>query len=228
MNRRANRGSGGVGFLVCSERLENFNVTVLDKSQEGIMWLRITSKHDDFLLCSAVCYLPPQDSCRAIDSDIFFDKLVEQLYMYQNMGKVILMGDYNARCGLNSDYIEGVDTIPPPDILNEKESHRCNSLISFLTDVYFCMLNGRFENREWTQVAPLGKSFVDYMCVPYEQLEYIERFTIMKMSDIIDNIRVHPSSIPNHSFLKCELNIPGAVADYSLRSDDVRNQSHVK
>ena len=199
--------------LVRNELLENFNVTTLDTSHEGIMWLRITSKLGDFSLCCAVCYLPPHDSCRAMDSSIFFDKLMEQLYTFQNMGKIILMGDYNARCGQNSDYIEGVDTVPPRDILDETENHHGDSLISFLTDVNFCMLNGRFRDREWTHVSPVGKSVVDYMCVPYEQLEHIKSFTIMKISNIIDNIRVHPNSIPDHSFLKCELTIPDAVTE---------------
>ena len=228
IHRRANRGSGGVGFLVRNELLENFNVTTLDTSHEGIMWLRITSKLGDFSLCCAVCYLPPHDSCRAMDSSIFFDKLMEQLYTYQNMGKIILMGDYNARCGQNSDYIEGVDTVPPRDILDETENHHGDNLISFLTDVNFCMLNGRFRDREWTHVSPVGKSVVDYMCVPYEQLEHIKSFTIMKMSDIIDNIRVHPNSIPDHSFLKCELTIPDAVTEKSSSISEVGNEVTAK
>ena len=47
------------------------------------------------------------------------------------------------------------------------------------------MLNGRFGDREWTYISPLGKSVVDYICVPYEQMSGISGFDIHKMSDII-------------------------------------------
>ena len=54
------------------------------------------------------------------------------------------------------------------------------------------MLNGRFGDHEWTYISPLGKSVVDYICVPYEQMSGISGFAIHKMSDIIDEIQFHP------------------------------------
>ena len=40
---------------------------------------------------------------------------------YQNMGKILIGGDFNSRCGSTSDYIEGVDEIGDRNHLDEYE-----------------------------------------------------------------------------------------------------------
>jgi hypothetical protein len=47
------------------------------------------------------------------------------------------------------------------------------------------MLNGRIGLNDFTYISPQGKSVVDYMCVPYEQLNEILDFKVLKMTDII-------------------------------------------
>ena len=51
----------------------------------------------------------------------------------------------------------------------------------------------------FTYISPQGKSVVDYMCVPYEQLNEILDFKVLKMTDIINQVNVNPESIPDHS-----------------------------
>lgn len=62
-------------------------------------------------------------------------------------------------------------------------------------------MNGRFNDHEFTYISPLVRSVVDYMCVPYEELDYICDFKIIAMSDVISNINYVPDKIPDHSIL---------------------------
>lgn len=52
---RARTGSGGVGFLVKNELLNCFEVSILDNSSEGILWLQLKHKHKHCYLVSAIC-----------------------------------------------------------------------------------------------------------------------------------------------------------------------------
>lgn len=57
LHRRAPCGSGGVGFLVRENLLEVFNISVLDNSVEGIMWLNLSAKGYDSEYNVCVCVL---------------------------------------------------------------------------------------------------------------------------------------------------------------------------
>jgi hypothetical protein len=46
-----------------------------------------------------------------VDSKIFFQSLLNQIYSYQHKGKIYICGDMNARVGINADYVEGVDLV---------------------------------------------------------------------------------------------------------------------
>ena len=67
-----------------------------------------------------------------------------KFYDYQNDGDVIICGDFNSRCGDESDYIEGVDNIPQREVLDYKLNPYGELPLDFLTDCNLCMLNGRF------------------------------------------------------------------------------------
>ena len=67
---RAKTGSGGVGFFIKVELLNYFDVSVLDDTSEGILWLKLVT------LLHCVCYLPPENSSRRIDVNTYFDSLL--------------------------------------------------------------------------------------------------------------------------------------------------------
>jgi hypothetical protein len=70
------------------------------------------------------------------------------------------------------------------------------------------MLNGRIGLNDFTYISPQGKSVVDYMCVPYEQLNEILDFKVLKMTNIINQVNFNPERIPDHSILLCEIKVP--------------------
>ena len=73
IHKRAKIGSGGVGFLVKKCLYNIFNIDVLDKSYEGILWIKCSSKFCDAVISMCVCYLPPDGSTRNSDAEDFFD-----------------------------------------------------------------------------------------------------------------------------------------------------------
>ena len=73
LHRNAKRGSAGIGILVKNAILQSYNVHILDIEFEGIMWIKFQPKiHDSDTIIVAVCYLPPNESSRAIDAEFYF------------------------------------------------------------------------------------------------------------------------------------------------------------
>ena len=97
LHRNAKRGSVGVGFFVRNDLFLDFNVSVLDDNNEGILWLKLTHKSENFTILPCVCYLPPKNSSRYFDVNNFFDNLLSDIYRYQKrvlyMYVVILIVD---------------------------------------------------------------------------------------------------------------------------------------
>ena len=111
LHKRATRGSEGVGPFVKNYILELFDIQILDEDEEGILWLEFSAKLTKLCFCVAIFYLPPADSRRQVGANVFFQTLLQQVYSYQHKGKKFICGDFNARVGSNSDYIEGVDLV---------------------------------------------------------------------------------------------------------------------
>lgn len=78
---RAKTGSGGVGFLIKNELLDYFDVSVLDDTSEGILWLKLKHKFENVTLLPCVCYLPPENSSRRLDVHTFFDNVLTDIYI---------------------------------------------------------------------------------------------------------------------------------------------------
>ena len=102
---RARTGSGGVGFLIKDTLLDSFNVTVLDRDEEGILWIKLQDKADNTALCMCVCYVPPEHSTRDVNMNDILDTLLVQVQQYQKEGLLIMCGDFNSRLGDRLDYI---------------------------------------------------------------------------------------------------------------------------
>ena len=106
-------------------------------------------------------YLPTQGNIKHICTDRF--KLLEEdICMFQSKGRVLLLGDFNARVGKSND----VD-----DVIGIFGEASCNSngnlLIELLQNCNLMICNGRtmLNDPQWTQVqSRLGhKSIIDYI-----------------------------------------------------------------
>ncbi|CAG2220363.1 unnamed protein product [Mytilus edulis] len=182
------RGSGGVAALVKNDLLKYYNVEILNSEVQDILWIKLSNEND--IICLCVCYLPPENSVYN-DSLVFYTKLLEQVYMYQNIGKLYICGDFNSRCGDAQDFIEGVDNVQIREIVDSVSNRNGDLLIEFLVDCNMCMVNGRIGSQDFTHIKGTGKSVVDYVLTPHEQLAVDTELSL-----------VGYESIPDHSLLE--------------------------
>jgi hypothetical protein len=82
IHKKATRGSAGVGAFVKKELLNTFDVKIIDEDIKGILWLEFAAKFSKYHFYVVVCYLPLADTCRPVDSEIFFQSLLNQIYSY--------------------------------------------------------------------------------------------------------------------------------------------------
>ena len=230
INDRARRGSGGVACLIRDTVLTNVDVTILDDTQEDILWIKIKDKNSQMCLCLCVCYLPPTSSSRKTCSLTFFSRLMESVYKYQNEGITVICGDMNSRIGENSDYIEGVDKVPPRVCIDTTENGYGQDFIDFCIDCNMCVLNGRFgSSDDFTCISTRGRSVVDYIVLPHEHLPLVSDFKVHRVSRIISDCGIPcPDTMPDHSLLDCSINFFASIpiAENVQSSADVRRTKY--
>ena len=204
-NKLAKRGSGGIGVFIHHRLLKSNTVSVLSDKYEGILWVQLKSKRLQDCLLVCVCYLPPKDTSRYVDGGAFFDRLLTDIYLYQNIGQIKVGGDFNARRSDMSDFIEGADNIPPRSSIDQSEKLYGNYLINFLVETNFCMLNGRLGINNYTSISNKGKAVVDYVLIPHSQLSDHNTFKVETVTEIARAHGISPpvkvSQMSDHSML---------------------------
>ena len=210
---RAKKGSGGVGFLVKKDILEQYSVQIEDDSIEGILWLKFVSKFKKTVLHTCVCYLPPHESSRNVDADDFFDNLICQMHEYCQKEMFYICGDFNARYSDFQDFIEGVDTIQSRHVIDFTSNKYGELLCDFMIDTNCCILNGRnMSSNDYTCIKSQGASVVDYCLVPHEDLDKFTQFKVHTVTDLINEINIidtigPDTSKPDHSILTWKIDI---------------------
>ena len=234
LHRRAQSGSGGVGFLIRDNFADLYNISVLDKTVDGMMWLKAVSRILSFTLIICVCYLPPEGSSRNVNAEEFMDVLMGKMYEFKPDSDLLyICGDFNARCGDNLDYIVGVDTIPDRQVMDYVFNQHGQILCDFLHGTDLCMLNGRnCKHNDFTFVSSRGKSVVDYCLLPQDDILSFRNFEVMPARDLYDNSGcagkfTSDRTISDHSLIKWEMcteqleylahSTPDVVADWESR-----------
>lgn len=79
--------------------------------------------------------------------------------------------------------------------------------VKFLIDSNCCILNGRnFEENGCTFVSSRGKSVVDYIVIPYEDLDCYSKFRVTSPIDIVIHSQGNETkTVPDHSILSCTI-----------------------
>ena len=134
-------------------------------------WIQLQKEffnlHNDIFICTV--YYPPSTSAYLSndnDSEIF--QLIEKdIFTYQNLGNIIICGDFNARCGAGNDFVtDYVDDYVPTDACyvvdyckkrqskDSKFDTRGKELLDFCIGNNLSILNGRM----------LGDSYGNFTC----------------------------------------------------------------
>ena len=214
LHHRARCGSGGVGVFIRDQIGEEYRTEILNDSVEGILWIKFTARHTAHVFTIDVCYLPPGNSSRHVDSQCFYEDLLSHVYMYQKLGPFIIMDDFNSRCVDAQDYIEGVDSIGDRDIVDRTVNDHSEQSIQFLISAICCMLNGRKSLvNDYTCISGKGLSVVDYVVVPHEHLDWYSDFTVHRSRALFNDAgcvsNIDPSRvISDHSCLSWLMLLP--------------------
>ncbi|CAG2254736.1 unnamed protein product [Mytilus edulis] len=219
-------GSGGVGFLVSKSILENFTCSVLNDNYEDILWISLKCKNDiNFVIHLCVCYLQPERSSRGNIAQEYYDVLLSQIYLYSGCSNLFVCGDFNGRIGNLQDFDDKIDFIPEKSSIDDVRNAFGNYFLDFIKDAKLCVLNGRSEkdSDNYTYVSKTGKSVVDYIAVPYADLNKYSKFKVQLISDILLLFDITPAAkatIPDHSILSCSLSISDYTSNYSENCND--------
>ena len=72
----------GVCLFMKDDILNFYSVSIVDKSIEDIMWVKLVNKVTLSSTFICVCYLSPEGSSRQVDPHEYFDNLLTQIYIY--------------------------------------------------------------------------------------------------------------------------------------------------
>ena len=129
---------------------------------------------------------------KTLDVTSFYDKLLLDVYSYQDEGLVFICGDFNSRTGDLDDFISGIDDVPTRNVIDFSTNAYGELFIDFLLNTNMCMLNGRnCIKNDYTSVSTKGASVVDYCVIRHEHLEMFSDFSVNLTCDVIskyDNI----------------------------------------
>lgn len=184
-----------------SEIVELYSVHIIEKSFEGIIWLRFTDKLSDFSFLVCGIYLPPERYSRGDTSQQFYDALLTQFYYHWQNELTLICGDFNGRIGRKSDCDDSA--LPKRCPLDTDTNKFGDHLLDFLQDTNLCIVNGRFPlNDNFTFVSTRGRSVVDYILTPSNGFDKIKSSEVTLMSDLINTLGHAPRRALDHSFLK--------------------------
>ena len=165
IHRKAPKASG---VLVKNWLFELFNVSVVEKTFDGILGIKFTGHSTDFEFLVVACHLPPENSSRGRDAQSFYAPLLSQIYMNNENDGIYLIGDFHSGIGTLSETLHDIDNLPKTQPIDKSINQHEYELLDFLNEAKLCVLNGRFPNDNFTSISKKGKTVVDYICVPQD------------------------------------------------------------
>ena len=201
---RKGRYSGGISVYYRTD-LKNY-VTVLEKQQCDIIWLKLSSAlfpfDEDVYLCNV--YIPPSTSNVLRHSDIdIYDQIETGIIRYNNIGKVFVTGDLNGRTSDSIDYLifdkyldQNLQFLNSVDIPLRK-SRDCITdynglkLLNLRQSTGLLIANGRLHSDKnigkYTFCSHIGQSVVDYMLLNFSDFCAISAFDILDFNKYSDH-----------------------------------------
>ena len=142
---------------------------------------------------------------------MFFTHLTNETYRHSDADSIFICGDLNARIGDKLDHISEIDDIPPRKNIDHTVNQHGNSLLDFVKDTKFCLLNGRLcpENDNFTFLSTRGRSVVDYIMTPHVCLDMCKTFKVLTCNEIINRYNLQHlintrSKASDHSMICAE------------------------
>lgn len=218
--KRSKRHSGGIIVFYKMELTLGITYIQNGTKSENRLWLKLDKKvfglESDLYICAV--YIPPASSTH-FDNDIV--KLENEISIFANRGKILLIGDFNCRTGHNPDYIINDSTdlndfgckhlLPQNYSIDEipKRRHnqdnicntQCLNLLDLCISSQLRILNGRYVGDSlgyFTCLTVNGLSSVDYAIASESLLSSVLYFSTQEINYLSDHVQIK-------LLLKCKL-----------------------
>ena len=204
-NRRAKRCSGGVAVYIRNE-VSN-GVKLIKSVHDSIVWLKLDrdffENEDDIYVAGAYIWVENSPAYNVVNCD-FFELLQTDITQFQDIGKVVICGDLNARVGQTRsdyivydrvvDYIDNGDYIPdnPPPRASMDSSTNSHGLklIDLCRSTSMRIVNGRLHSDlsgSFTYANRMGSSVIDYLLVHENDFYIINDFRVGHFNEWSDH-----------------------------------------
>jgi len=204
------RGHGGVCLFYST--FISKGVKIVETDTSGIIWIKLCKHYfnadDDIFICFS--YIPPQNSHYYILHPIgFFETIEVGIRKYSDLGKVLWMGDLNARCGTRQDIMTNNDDsnmylnviefdhnardsrLPLRQSMDRLTNASGNKLIDLCLSSELCILNGRFgDSGQYTFMSTIGSSMIDYALCSIDFFPNIHAFNVHDMFSFSSHVPI--------------------------------------
>ena len=233
------RFSGGISIYF-RQTLKD-KIQVIEKNQSGILWFKICNSmfnfESDLYICSV--YIPPKNSkvTTSLDPDVdLFETIETDIEKYQQCGKILVTGDFNARTSNINDFTI-YDTYLDQNVhvdMNENTIPRANMdhvidaygqrLIRLCKSTDLLIANGRLLNDagigDFTFYNEKGCSVVDYLLLNQYDFNLIESFDILMPNEFSDHCSISFSI--KRKAVRCKSRDPEPECQRFIVWDDTR------
>lgn len=222
---RNNRYFGGIAIL--SKISIKNGVKILPIKNTNFHWIQLKKDFfnliNDIFICTV--YYPPSNSAYLSDDIDIFQLIEKDIFIYQNLGDIMLCGDFNARCGTENDFVSNdLDNFVPIDAYyiadsskrrNSRDSKldtRGKELLNFCIGNNLRILNGRMLGDSFGNFTCFnvhGQSVVDYVVASEEILRQVITFKVSSFNPMLSDthcklsFRVLASYVGLHSTYTC-------------------------
>ena len=204
-SKKARRNSGGI--VVYVRDYVSRGVKIISNRFDTLIWLKLEKSFfdidDDIYLCGT--YLWPDESPAAKYYNVnLFDVLQEDIFYYDQIGTVLIAGDFNARTGSKPDFIVSDSTISEPDendylfdtaCSRASQDKTCNARGSQLLDICkstdFLIANGRLgndcEKGAFSYFSKQSCTTIDYLLLKADDFSMINQFSLGNFTTFSDH-----------------------------------------
>ena len=201
-HRNAKRASGGVA-LYYKKHLKD-GIMLLKNHSDTVIWIKLDKNvfnlSQDMYLCGCYIWCQESPAYDVVNLDLF-ELLENDVSIYEQLGSVFVIGDFNSRVGKHFDFIvhdyvnsltDDENYVPDSPLPRASIDTVNNSHGTKLLDL--CKLsglriaNGRFDNTNcYTYISPRGMSVIDYLLTREYNFSLIKRFTIESLNEWSDH-----------------------------------------